>query len=114
MSVDLQLLKKYEQTIEELRGIALTTQQLKSRLLEIEKTLKELEKSEEDYVFKAMGNILFRTTKEEVIKELNDEKEVIEIKLKEFERKEKLLRERAKSLERQLKSRSQGQLTGAG
>lgn len=114
MSADLQLLKKYEQTVQELRGIALTAQQLKNRLSEIDKTLKELERIDEDYVFKAMGNILFKASKEEVVKELNDEKEVIEIKLKEYERREKLLRERAKGLERQLKSMSQGRLTGAG
>ncbi len=114
MSVDVQVLKKYEKTIEELRGIALTAQQLRGRLLEIEKTLKELEKIGDEYVYKAMGNIFFKTSKKDVIEELLSEKETLEIRLKEFERKEKLLRERVKSLEKQIRSRVQGLPTGAG
>lgn len=111
-----ELAKKYEQTIEELRFVSLSLQQYKARLVEIEKALKELEKSSDEYVYKALGRLLVKADKNTVIEELKSEKELVEIKVKEFERKEKLLQERLKSLERQLRAKlsARGAITGAG
>ncbi|MCC6004387.1 MAG: prefoldin subunit [Thermofilum sp.] len=104
MSTDQSSLAKYQQTLEELRAVTLTLQQHKGRLLEIEKTLKSLEQTQSQYVYKAMGNLFIQTPKEEVIKELNSEKELLQLRIEEFSKREKLLRERLTSLGRQLRS----------
>jgi len=113
---EVELAKKYEQTLEELRFISLSLQQYKARLVEIEKALKELENIEDEYVYKFVGRLLVRVRREKVIEELKNEKELVEIKVKEYQRKEKLLQERLKSLERQLRARlaSKGSISGAG
>ncbi len=94
--------RRYERTLEELRAILLNIQQIKSRIIEIEKALKELDKTSDENVYRALGNILLRVSKANITRELNDEKEILNIKLNELERREKLLRDRLKSLERQL------------
>jgi len=112
------LAKKYEQTLEELRYVSLSLQQFKARLLEVERTLQDLGKVDEDHVYKAIGRLFIKIKKEDVIDELQREKELLDIKVKEFERKEKLLQERLKSLERQLKAKftagAGSSLAGAG
>jgi len=104
MSVDQSLLAKYQRTLDELRGVSLTLQQYKARMLEIEKTLKSLEESQSPYVYKAMGNLLIQASKDEVVKELNSEKELLQLRIGEFSKREKLLRERLASIEKQLRS----------
>lgn len=103
MAVDQSALAKYQQTLDELRGVSLTLQQYKARLLEIEKTLKTLEQSQSQFVYKAMGSLLIQTPKDEVVKELNSEKELLQLRIDEFSKREKLLRERLTSLEKQLR-----------
>ncbi|ABL78058.1 prefoldin subunit [Thermofilum pendens] len=104
MSVDQQTIAKYQQTLEELRAVTLSIQQYRGRLLEIERTLKALEQSQGGFVYRSMGNILIQTPREEVMKELNSEKELLQLRLEEFTKREKLLRERLASLEKQLRS----------
>ena len=104
MSVDQSILLKYQQTVDELRAVVLNLQQYKARLLEIEKTLKELEKTPDQFVYKAMGGILMKSPKEEVAKDLSAEKELLQVRIEEFSKREKMLRERASSLEKQLKA----------
>ncbi|MGB9709082.1 MAG: prefoldin subunit [Infirmifilum sp.] len=104
MSVDQSLLIKYQQTVDELRAVVLNLQQYRARLLEIEKTLKELEKTPDQFVYKAMGGILMKTPKDEILKDLSSEKELLQVRIEEFSKREKMLRERASSLEKQLKS----------
>ncbi|MEZ0345944.1 MAG: prefoldin subunit [Infirmifilum sp.] len=103
MSVDQGLLLKYQQTVDELRAVVLNLQQFRTRLLEVEKTLKELEKTPEQFVYKAMGGILMKVSKEEVAKDLSSEKELLQVRIEEFSKREKLLRERASSLEKQVR-----------
>lgn len=104
------MLAKYQQAVEELRAVVLSLQQYKARLLEVEKTLKELEKTPEQHVYKAMGSILMKVPKEEVSRDLASEKELLQVRIEEFSKREKLLRERVSSLEKQLKA----SLSGAG
>jgi len=103
MSIESSLAMRYQQAVEELRAVVLSLQQYRARLLEIERVLRELEKLSEDYVYKSYGNILFKTSKEEVVKELTSEKELLQVRVEEFSKREKLLRERLSSLERQLR-----------
>jgi prefoldin beta subunit len=103
MAVEPGLAARYQQTVEELRAVVLSLQQYRARLLEIERVLKELERLQDNYVYKSFGNLLFKTPKEEVVKELASEKELLQVRVEEFSKREKLLRERLSSLERQLR-----------
>ena len=103
MAVEPGLAARYQQTVEELRAVVLSLQQYRARLLEIERVLKELERLQDNYVYKSFGNLLFKTPKEEVMKELTSEKELLQVRVEEFLKREKLLRERLSSLERQLR-----------
>jgi len=104
MSVDQSLVAKYQQAIDELRAVVLNLQQYKARLLEVEKTLRELEKTPDQFVYKAMGGILMKVPKEEVSRDLASEKELLQVRIEEFSKREKLLRERVSSLEKQLRA----------
>uniref|UniRef100_A0A7C1T5H5 Prefoldin subunit beta n=1 Tax=Thermofilum pendens TaxID=2269 RepID=A0A7C1T5H5_THEPE len=103
MAVEPSLVARYQQAVEELRAVVLSLQQYRARLLEIERVLKELEKLPDNYVYRSYGNILFRTPKEEVVKELTSEKELLQVRVEEFSKRERLLRERLSSLEKQLR-----------
>jgi len=103
MAVEPNLAVRYQQAVEELRAVVLSLQQYRARLLEIERVLKELEKLQDNFVYKSYGNLLFKTPKEEVVKELTSEKELLQIRVEEFSKRERLLRERLSSLEKQLR-----------
>jgi len=103
MAADQGALAKYQQALEELRAVVVSLQQYRARLLEIERVVKELEKISDDFVYKSYGNILFKTSKEEVIRELSSEKELLQVRVEEFAKREKLLRERLSSIEKQLR-----------
>lgn len=104
MAVDQGALAKYQQALEELRAVVVSLQQYRARLVEIEKVVKELEKISDNFVYKSYGNILFKTPKEEVVRELSSERELLQVRVEEFSKREKLLRERLSGLERQLRS----------
>ena len=103
LSADQGTLARYQQTLEELRAVVLSLQQYRARLAEIERVVKELEKLQDEYVYKSYGSILFRTPKEEVLRELASEKELLQVRVEEFSKRERLLRERLSSLEKQLR-----------
>ena len=103
MSVDQGALAKYQQALEELRAVVVSLQQYRARLAEVERIIKELEKLQDDYVYKSYGSILFKAPKDEVLRELSSEKELLQVRVEEFSKREKLLRERLSSLEKQLR-----------
>lgn len=103
MSVDQGVLAKYQQALEELRAVVVSLQQYRARLVEIERVVRELEKLQDDFVYKSYGNVLFRAPKEEVIRELSSEKELLQVRVEEFSKREKMLRERLSSIEKQLR-----------
>ncbi len=68
---------KYQKTQQELQSIAMQKQHLESERANTEHTLKELKKAEDDEkVFKFAGSVLIKTTKAEMISELNERQEI--------------------------------------
>lgn len=87
--------------------------QLESTLKEIENAIKEVEKVEEDTpIYKSVGTVLVKTKKEEVLKELNERKETIEVRIRALSRQEEKLRERLKELQEKVKSMLSGVQAG--
>jgi len=90
----LQLLEQSRQTIN------VQKQNFQMRLLEIESALKELEKS--DDVYKIIGNIMLSSDKEELKKELENEKNMLNLRIDSMNKQEETIREKMKKLQNEI------------
>ncbi|RLI84004.1 prefoldin subunit beta [Archaeoglobales archaeon] len=78
--------------------------QLDSTLKETEMALEELQKKEDTIVYKAVGGILVQTSKDEMVKELEEKTETLKIRIKTLERQEEKLKERLMELQKKVQS----------
>jgi prefoldin beta subunit len=70
-------LARYDQTQQNLQAVLAQKQQVELELGEAEKALEELKKaSDAEAVYKFAGNLLVKVKKEDVMKELNEKKEL--------------------------------------
>jgi prefoldin beta subunit len=70
-------LARYDQTQQNLQAVLAQKQQVEMELGETEKALEELKKaSDTEAVYKFAGNLLVKVKKEDVLKELNERKEL--------------------------------------
>jgi len=70
-------LARYDQTQQNLQAVLAQKQQVELELGETEKALEELKKaSDAEAVYKFAGNLLVKVKKEDVMKELNEKKEL--------------------------------------
>lgn len=83
------------------QNILLQKRTLQVQLLEIENALKELQTNNEE-TYKIISNIMIKTSKESLIKELNSKKEIIDIKLKSIEKQETGIMEKAARLQQEI------------
>lgn len=80
----IQELQSYEQT---LQALLMQKQAFQIELNESENALSEISKSKED-VFKIVGNIMIKSDKESVEKELKQKKDLLSLRLKSIEKQE--------------------------
>ena len=71
------------------------------QLLETENALKELDMSKEE-PYKIVNNIMIKTNKEKLAKELGSKKEMIDIKLKSLENQETDIMEKASRIQEEV------------
>ncbi|MBI1971906.1 MAG: prefoldin subunit beta [Candidatus Aenigmarchaeota archaeon] len=76
----------------------------KAQLMETDKTLEELEKAGDKEIYKSVGPILIKTTREEMKKELSEKKEMLEIRLKTMDAEDKKTREKIRELQEKIQS----------
>ncbi|HLQ06952.1 MAG TPA: prefoldin subunit beta [Nitrososphaerales archaeon] len=70
-------LARFDQTQQNLQAVMAQKQQVELELSETEKALEELEKAaDSEAVYKFAGNLLVKVKKEDVMKELNERKEL--------------------------------------
>jgi len=80
-----QQIKKFQELQMQLNDLRAVIVQLEQQIREIDRSLKELEKLQpDDSVYKYVGAILIKTNVEEVKKELIDNKETMELRLKTY------------------------------
>ncbi len=84
-----------------LQNLLIQKQFFQIEIAETESALKELENSG-DEVFKIIGQLMVKSEKEKIIKELLDKKKLLELRLKSIENQEKLLENRIKELNRDI------------
>ena len=83
-----------------MQNLLMQKQQFQLQQVEIESALKELEKVSEAY--KIIGNIMVLSKKDDLKEDLNSKKEVIEIRIKNMEKQENQLREKASKLQNEV------------
>lgn len=93
-------LARYDQTQQNLQAVLAQKQQVELELGETEKALEELGKaSDSEEVYKFAGNLLVRAKKEDVVKDLNEKKEVASTRKMVLAKQESRFREALKDLQ---------------
>ncbi|MBW3000023.1 prefoldin subunit beta [Candidatus Woesearchaeota archaeon] len=83
-----------------LQGFLMQKQNFQAQLLEVDSALSELETT--DTAFKIVGNIMVASKKEELKKDLEKKKEMLELRIKSIEKQEETLREKAKKTQEEV------------
>jgi prefoldin beta subunit len=97
--------EEYVLAEQQLRSVLIQKEALKLQVAEIENALNELERIKEENVYKLVGSVLIKKSKDEVQKELIEIKEDAEIKIASLENIEKDLMDKIKKIEEKLKSK---------
>ena len=75
-------------------------QQLQAQLIEMDSALKELKNTENAY--KIVGNIMIKSKKEDLEKDLTSKKEAIELRIKTLEKQETQMKDKSKTLQEEV------------
>jgi prefoldin beta subunit len=95
---------QFQQLQQQLQTVLSQKMQMEAQLRETENTLEELVNVTDDApIYKNVGSLLIKANdKESVVKEIEENKETLEIRVKTLNRQEKQMRERYQSLQDQL------------
>jgi prefoldin beta subunit len=109
-------LMKLQQSQQNLQVIMQQKQQIEMELIETDKSLEELKKAQdEDMVYKHAGSILIKSTKKELIEELEERKELTKTRSTILEKQESRLKDTLKEQEVKIKEMMKsGASTGGG
>ena len=80
-----------------LQNILLQKQAFGMEISETQIALKEIESSEED-VFKIIGQLMIKTKKDSIIKDLSEKKKILDLRLKNLDKQESSLTEQIEKL----------------
>lgn len=94
---NLALLQNIEQS---LQTIILQKQSFQTQLIEIDSALNELKTKESAY--KIVGNIMVSSKKEDLVKELEDKKEKVNLRIQNLEKQEKSLKTKAEQMQKEV------------
>ncbi|MBT4804707.1 prefoldin subunit beta [Candidatus Woesearchaeota archaeon] len=97
MSEKIQQLQLIQQN---LQNVAMQKQQIQNQLLELNSALNELEST--DKAYKIVGKIMLSASKEDLVKDLNEKKEVADVRLKNFTKQEETLQKSIDDLQKEV------------
>lgn len=83
-----------------MQNLMMQKQQFQSQLIEVTSALEELETTEKAY--KIIGNIMVLSKKDDLKKDLESKKEMVELRIKSIEKQESELKEKAKGLQEEV------------
>ena len=111
-------LARLEQLQQNLQSVSLQKQQVEAELNETEKALEELNKSpESDQIYKYAGSLLLKVTRENIVKELEERKEVANTRNLVLTKQENRIKESVNELQSKIQESLRGkapQSTGQG
>jgi prefoldin beta subunit len=95
---------QFQQLQQQLQNVLSQKFRMEAQLREAELTIEELNKSSEDTpVYRSIGSLLIRSKdKASVLKEVEEDKETLEIRVKTLDRQEKQLRDKYQTMQDQL------------
>lgn len=99
-------LVEFERGRNQLAGISAQKQQVQLQVEGITETLAELNESKEKTVFKAVGSVLLSKNIADVKKELADQKESLELRLKTVAKQESLLVDKLNKIKSKLEGKA--------
>lgn len=88
---------RMQQLEQNIQNFLMQKQQFQAQLVEIKSALEELEKSETTY--KIIGNVMVLSKKDEIKKDLESKKEMVELRINAIEKQEEELKEKAQKLQ---------------
>jgi len=101
--VDKEKVKELQIIDQNLYSLAQQKQAFQSQLMEVESAMAELETSSTAY--KIIGNLMVKKDKESLKKELQQKKDVLDIRLKNIDKQEEKLKERHSALQKEISSK---------
>ncbi len=84
-----------------IQNILIQKQTLQSQILETSNALKEL-KTTKEKPYKIIGNIMIASDKKDLEKDLNEKKEILNLKIKNLEKQEDKLKEKSQKLQQEI------------
>ena len=106
-------LMKMQQSQQNLQAIMQQKQQIEMEKIETDKSLEELGKAtDEDIVYKHAGSILIKSSKKELIEELEEKKELTKTRSTVLEKQESRLKETLKEQEAKITELMKGATSG--
>jgi prefoldin beta subunit len=97
------LVQQFQFYQQQLQGILFQKESIKLQKVEIDKALEELSSSKQAKVYKIVGNIMVNKPAEDVKKELNDDKETLDVRIKSLEKAEEKVMNKLNELQEKLK-----------
>lgn len=104
-------IEEFKRKRQQLQLIAMQRRQLEAQTHTLTATLKELTESQQEKVFKAVGNILIQKNSSDVQKELTDLKDQADLRLKTLAKQEETLVTRLNKLKSQIEGSSKGSMS---
>lgn len=98
------LVQDFERTRVQLAAIESQGQQLSMQSNIVDEAIKELKETKEEKVYKAAGNILIQADVKKVQKELEDQKETIDLRVKTVKKQEESLIEKMNKLKSEIEA----------
>jgi prefoldin beta subunit len=107
-------LAQFQQLQQQLQAILGQKYQMEAQMKETERTVEELNKTADDVpIYKSVGSLLIKAKdKVAVLKEIEDDKESLGVRIKTLDRQEKYMRDRYQSLQDQLSKALGGEQQG--
>ncbi|MBU5688927.1 MAG: prefoldin subunit beta [Candidatus Aenigmarchaeota archaeon] len=96
---EMNLINQYQLLQQQLQAIIMQKEDSKLELMENEKALEEIKKSDVKEVYKIVGQIMIKKDVEEAKKELEEKISDLEIRLSAFEKTEQKINDKLKELE---------------
>jgi prefoldin beta subunit len=98
-----QRLLRLQQLQQTLQGVLTQKQQLELELTEVEQALDELEKlTDQATIYKSIGSLLVKSEREKVTTDLNERKELLDMRINVLGKQEERLRSQVKELQTKL------------
>jgi prefoldin beta subunit len=106
---------RMQQLQQNLQAIMMQKQQLEVETVETDRALEELKKAgPDDAVYKAAGSVMVRAKKDEVVKELEEKKELAATRVKVLEKQESRVKDNLKEVETKINEMIRGGSAAAG